>query len=212
MNFARLESREVTVKANESTPAAMIANLQELYFTPEEYLIWEEQQELKHEYIDGRVFAMTGGTLPHNKVNINLLVFLSNHPNLKGCTVFAADAKVGITEKGPFFYPDLAVTCNPSDQTAIKFIQHPCLIAEALSPSTEALDRGAKFMQYRKIESLREYLLIDPTQIAVDLFRLNSQGKWELTSYTTGSEIYLESLGLGVAIDLLYKNIEIESP
>jgi Uma2 family endonuclease len=190
----------------------MIANLQEFYLTPEEYFIWEDQQEFKHEYIDGRVFAMTGGTLPHNEVTLNLYAFLRNHPNLKNCKTFVADAKLGVSEKGPFFYPDLAVTCDSRDQKARRFIQYPCLIAEALSPSTEALDRGAKFMQYRKIGTLREYLLIDPTQIAVELFRLNAQGKWELTTYTTGAEIYLESLGVGVAIDLLYENIEIESP
>jgi len=188
----------------------MIATPQSFYLTPEEYFIWEEQQEFKHEYIDGEVFAMTGGTLPHNKVTLNLYSFLRAYLRLKKCTAFVADAKVGVSEAGPFFYPDLAVTCDPRDQTAVKFIQYPCLIAEAISPSTEGRDRGAKFAHYRKINTLQEYLLLDPTQINVELFRLNAQGKWELNSYGTGEEIYLESVGVGVAIDLLYEDINLK--
>ncbi|WP_414618917.1 Uma2 family endonuclease [Calothrix sp. CCY 0018] len=122
---------------------ATIPNYQ--YMTPQEYLDWEEKQPLKYEYIDGEVFAMTGGTLAHNDVALNLASALKNHVRGKGCKVQMADAKLGVSENGPYHYPDVMVSCNEKDKRATKVIYHPCLIVEVLSPSTEGIDRGKKF-------------------------------------------------------------------
>jgi len=188
----------------------MIANAQ-YFFSPEKYLEWEERQEIRYEYVNGEVYAMTGGTLPHSGIALNFGVLLKNHLRGRGCQVFNSDAKVGVKEKGPFFYPDVNVTCDPRDRTALKFVQHPCIIAEVLSPSTEAYDRGSKFAQYRRFESLKEYVLISSDSINVEIFRLNEKGKWELTPYGEGDEIELTSVDFKFSIDLLYEDINLVS-
>jgi Uma2 family endonuclease len=161
----------------------MIATPHPPLMTPQDYLVWEVQQPLRYEYIDGQVLAMTGGTLPHNSIALNLAAALKNHLRGKGCKVFMADAKVGISPEGPFHYPDVMVTCDRRDQTARQAVYYPCLIVEVLSPGTEHIDQGKKFRNYRRVDTLREYVLIDAETINVDCYRLNAQGKWELTTY-----------------------------
>lgn len=187
----------------------MIASTDKHNMTSTAYLDWEVQQELKYEYVNGEAYAMTGGTIPHNAIAINLIAALRNHLRGGPCRVLGSDAKVGITEQGPFFYPDVLVTCNERDRRAIKFVQSPCLVVEVLSQTTEAYDRGVKFGQYRRLESLREYVLISSEQISVDVFRLNERGKWELTPYGVGNTIQLASINFEFPIELLYEEVEL---
>jgi Uma2 family endonuclease len=182
--------------------------------TPQEYLAWEEQQPIKYEYINGHVFAMTGGTIPHNDIALNLASALKNHLRGKGCKVQMADAKLGVSQNGPFHYPDVMVTCDNRDLTARKVIYHPCLIVEVLSPGTEHIDQGKKFRHYRRIDTLKEYVLIETETMSVDCYRLNERGKWELTSYSveetnndTEMEIYLTSIDFRCPISLLYEDV-----
>ncbi|HBE21556.1 MAG TPA: hypothetical protein DEG17_00870 [Cyanobacteria bacterium UBA11149] len=193
----------------------MIAQRQPQLMTPEEYLEWEEKQPIKYEYINGEVFAMTGGILPHNSIAINLTSGLKNHLRGKDCKVFMADAKVGVSTKGPFHYPDVMVTCHPQDKKARKIIYHPCLIVEVLSPGTEGFDRGKKFQHYRQIDTLKEYVLIEADKINVECYRINEKGKWELTAYSleqptdngTEVEIHLTSVDFRCPISLLYEDV-----
>jgi Uma2 family endonuclease len=183
--------------------------------SPEEYLAWEVQQPIRYEYINGQIFAMTGGTLPHNSIALNLAAMLKTHLRGKGCKVFIADAKVGVSQQGPFYYPDVMVTCDSRDQTARQVIYHPCLIVEVLSPATERIDQGKKFRNYRRIDTLREYVLIDTETMHVDCYRLNQNDKWELTTYSledvplqeTDLEVYLTSVALRCPISLLYEDV-----
>jgi Uma2 family endonuclease len=193
----------------------MIAQLQPQFITPQEYLEWEEQQPIKYEYINGEVFAMTGGTLPHTSIALNLASGLKNHLRGKGCKVFMADAKIGVSQNGPFHYPDVMVSCDPQDQRARKVIYHPCLIVEVLSPGTEGFDRGQKFRHYRQIESLKEYVLIEADRMNVESYRINEKGKWELTAYcldattTDGTELEVDftSVDFRCPISLLYEDV-----
>ncbi|KAB8320987.1 Uma2 family endonuclease [Tolypothrix campylonemoides VB511288] len=193
----------------------MIAQPQPQFMAPQHYLEWEEQQPIKYEYINGEVFAMTGGTLPHNSIAINLTSALKNHLRGKGCKVFMADAKVGVSLQGPFHYPDVMVSCEPQDQRARQVIYHPCLIVEVLSPSTEAFDRGKKFRHYRRIDTLKEYILVETDKMNVECYRLNEKGKWELTSYSieettedgTELEVQLTSVDFRCPISLLYEDV-----
>lgn len=189
----------------------MVATPQPKYMTPQEYLDWEEQQPIKYEYINGEVYAMTGGTLAHNSIALNLASNLKTHVRGKGCKVFMADAKLGVSENGPFHYPDVMVTCDERDRNAKKVIYHPSIIVEVLSPSTESFDRGKKFQQYRRISTLREYVLISAEQLTVEVFRLNDRGIWELYTYTEGEEIYLNSVDFRCAIELLYEDVVLET-
>jgi Uma2 family endonuclease len=191
----------------------MIAQPKFQFMTPQEYLEWEEQQPIKYEYINGEVFAMTGGILPHNSIAVNLTSALKNHLRGKGCKVFMADAKVGVSQNGPFHYPDVMVSCDPQDQKARKVIYHPCLIVEVLSPGTEGFDRGKKFRHYRQIESLKEYVLIEADRMNVECYRINEKGKWELTAYsldetnTDEIEVELTSVDFRCPMSLLYEDV-----
>ncbi|QJB44991.1 Uma2 family endonuclease [Dolichospermum flos-aquae] len=185
----------------------MVANFEKSYMSPLEYLEWEEQQDIKYEYINGEVFAMTGGTIPHNDVAFNLASGLKNHLKGSKCRVNIADAKVGVSDTGPFTYPDVVVSCHPKDKKAIKFIQFPSLIVEVLSPSTEAYDRGGKFQLYRRIQTLQEYVLISADKIGLDCFRLNDRGLWELHPFVEGDNVHLVSVDFTFPLSLVYEDV-----
>ena len=138
----------------------MIANPQFQYMSPQEFLEWEKNQELRYEYIHGEVFAMTGGTKPHNRIAGNLYTAIDNFlaENDRDCEVFIADVKVQLSQSNSYHYPDVVVTCDERDKKSQNLIEHPCLIVEVLSPSTEAFDRGKKFTNYRQLNTLKEYV------------------------------------------------------
>jgi Uma2 family endonuclease len=119
--------------------------------TIEEYLAWEPLQELRYEYFNGEVFAMTGGTIHHNDMALNLYRNLYPHLRARGCRVNMLDIKVQVTPKSPYYYPDVIVSCDPQDQNARKCIQNSKIIAEVLSPGTASRDRGEKFTNYLKM-------------------------------------------------------------
>ncbi|EAZ91742.1 Uma2 family endonuclease [Crocosphaera chwakensis] len=175
--------------------------------TPKEYLEWEEKQPLKYQYMDGEVYAMTGVTIPHTEIAFNFASSLRNHLRGKGCKVLIADVKVQVSERGSYHYPDVVVSCDERDQKAFKFLQHPCLIIEVLSPSTEGFDRGKKFRNYRKIETLKEYVLVSADQQLIECFRINDNGVWELYSFSENEELTLESIQFNCPIELIYEDV-----
>ncbi|MGB3559078.1 MAG: Uma2 family endonuclease, partial [Geitlerinemataceae cyanobacterium] len=149
--------------------------------TAEEYLEWETKQELRYEYIDGEILAMTGGTLPHNSIALNFYTALRPHLRQRKCQAYVSDAKVKASQNSRYFYPDLVVTCDFDDLKARDFIEHPSIIVEVLSPSTESYDRGHKFKYYRQISSLQEYVLVDSEAISVEVY---SRGEGKLWLYS----------------------------
>ena len=196
----------------------MTAQAQPHFMTPEEYLAWEVEQPIKYEYIDGEVYAMTGGTLPHNDIAVNLTSLLRNFLRGSGCKVRMSDAKVKVAERGPYFYPDLVVSCDDRDRRATDAIQYPRLIVEVLSPSSAGFDRGDKFKFYRRIATLQEYVLVDVEKVAVDCYRKTSSGKWELTAYPEHAAdvehpiLELVSLNFQCPLVLLYEEVEFPNP
>jgi Uma2 family endonuclease len=175
--------------------------------TPAEYLEWEARQEFRHEYVDGEVYAMTGGSVNHGEIAANFITILRSNLQASGCRVLTSDVKVEVMASKSFLYPDISVTCNDRDRTATKFISNPCLIVEILSPSTEAYDRGDKFKLYRRSTSLQEYVLVDTNEISVDLYRRTQQNRWELISYVAGDSVELESINLTFPIERIFENI-----
>jgi Uma2 family endonuclease len=143
--------------------------------TAAEYLDWEPQQEQRYEYINGEIVAMTGGTVPHNDIAINLLTALLPQVRASGCRINMADVKLCVNETGLYYYPDLLVSCHPQDLNARKFIQFPKLIVEVLSPGTADKDRTDKFTDYQGIPTLQEYLLISSEKISADVAVLSLQ-------------------------------------
>ncbi len=185
----------------------MIAEPQFPRLTPQDYLAWEAEQAWRYAYVAGEVFAMTGGTIPHNQIALNLAAALKAHLRGRGCLVAIADVKVEISERGPYHYPDVMVSCDPRDRQALQFICHPSLIVEVLSPSTASYDRGDKFEHYRQLPALHEYLLIDSTQIAVTRYRRLAARHWDLHTYLADEAIELASVGWQVPVALLYEDV-----
>lgn len=177
--------------------------------TPQEYLEWEVQQPLRYEYLNGEVFAMAEGTLPHADIALNLASLL-REPLRGRCKVRNSDAKVGITDEGPFTYPDLSISWDERDRTARQFIRYPCVIIEVLSPSTEAYDRGGKFALYRRLSTLQEYVLVSSETKTVEIFRRDAVGEWRFIPYSEGDTIELMSLGITLSLNAIYEDVVLE--
>jgi Uma2 family endonuclease len=187
----------------------MVALPDRILMTADEYLAWEAGQQERHEYWDGEVVAMAGGTKKHNRVSFNSSKVLDAALTDRDCEVYITDVKVQVQANRKYFYPDVVVTCDERDQDT-QLVHYPCLIVEVLSPSTEAVDRGKKFTHYRRFTTLREYILIQPEQPIVEVFAKNTAGKWELAEYGMDDVIQLESIGCPIAVKDLYDRVKFE--
>lgn len=173
-----------------------------------EYLVQEAASEVKHDFIAGELFAMAGGTLEHGALAASLLRHLGNALESRPCRTFTSDVRVHVNSTGASFYPDVSVVCGkvespPSDDQALK---NPVVVVEVLSPSTEAYDRGAKAAHYRRLESLKEYVLVSQVEPRVEVQRLNERGIWELHFFGPGQRVELTSLGIALPVDAIYAN------
>ncbi len=177
--------------------------------TPEEYFIWEEKQLEKHEYIDGQIYAMSGGSKNHSLISVRLITLFSNHLEGKNCETTNSDLRVNIIDTTHYTYPDVSVTCDDLDKTTTQYITYPCLIVEVLSPSTEAYDRGGKFRMYRQNPRLQDYLLVSSTTIEMDLYHKNDAGEWIIINYQEGDTIELKSINLSFSIEQVYRNLDL---
>jgi len=162
---------------------------EKIILTAEQYLQGEETADFKHEYQDGEVWAMAGATDNHVTIAGNLFVLLKQHLKNTPCRTYISDMKVQVEKADAYFYPDVMVTCNPKDQANTLYKQHPLFIAEVLSPSTEAFDRGNKFNAYRQLDSLQTYWLIDAEAMRVDSFTRAQNDDWLLHSYIQTDEM-----------------------
>ena len=178
------------------------------FFDAQAYLAWEAEQSTKHEYHDGEVFAMAGASDAHVTVAGNVYMALRNHLRGSPCSVFISDMKLRVEEDNAFFYPDVFVTCAESDRGQSHSKSAPVLVVEVLSPATSAYDRGAKFAAYRKLPTLREYALIDPERLSLDLFRREGDSKrWVLHPIEAGGHVEWASVGLQVPLEALYEDV-----
>lgn len=186
----------------------MVISKDNLYISHENYLKGEEISPVRHEYIRGEVYAMSGGTQAHGIIALNLATLLRNHIRGTGCRAFVENMKVLIESADVYYYPDVTVTCDERDRNSSNsFIRYPSLIIEVLSDKTEAFDRGDKFADYRQIDTLQEYILISQKEVSVECFRRNSSGRWELYTYSKGEEVHLASVDFRAPIAALYEDI-----
>jgi Uma2 family endonuclease len=179
--------------------------------TPVEYLEWEAKQEFRHEYVDGEVYAMAGGTVNHGQIAVNFTTLLVNHLENSSCRILNSDVRVNIQAANSYLYPDVSVTCDERDRLATKYISHPRIVVEVLSPTTEAYDRGDKFNLYRRSSSLQEYVLVSTQAMSVDIYRRNFWDGWEIINYRIGDIVELESIDMTVAIERIFRGIIFES-
>jgi Uma2 family endonuclease len=178
------------------------------YISPEDYLEGERVSPIKHEYRRGQVYAMVGAKKPHIVIAGNLITLFNNHLDDTPCIVLNSDIKVRLEEADCYYYPDVAVTCDERDTNSIEdFILYPILVIEVLSPSTAAFDRGEKFADYQTSPSLREYVLINQSQMRVECFRLEESGNWVSQTYEQGSEVEFASIDFRCDIVSIYRKV-----
>ncbi|WP_232229386.1 Uma2 family endonuclease [Crinalium epipsammum] len=165
--------------------------------TVKEYLDGELVSDIRHEYIAGQVFAMAGASANHNLIAGNMYSRLRSHLRGSKCSTFMSDMKVRIQTADIFYYPDVLVSCDPKDTDDYCKTQ-PCLIIEVVSRSTATIDLREKLLNYRQIESLKEYILISQDRIKIEVYRQDDQGQWWLETLGKEDELQLESVGLRI--------------
>ena len=186
-----------------------------LAVTPAEYLEYERRSEQKHEYLSGRVYAMAGGSPKHNLICGNAARALGNRLRGRPCVVLTSGQHVFVEATQLGTYPDVTVLCCRAarNEDFPQSLINPSILVEVLSPSTEAYDRGAKFDHYRRIETLREYVLISTDRVAVDHYLREDDGTWRLTaSRGLESKLRLPTLDAVVPLSELYEKIELVAP
>lgn len=191
--------------------AVMVAHPTPPPMPVDEYLELEENSTIKHEYIDGHVYAMAGGTVDHGAIAVNAVAFLRSLLRGGPCRVYNSDVKVRL---GPrrFVYPDVSVSCDERDRAngRAKFISHPRLVIEVLSPTTADYDCGDKFEMYRAVASCEEYVLVNAEQPTVEVRTRQATGEWRRTIAGPGEEIVLPSVGLRVPLAVFYEEIDLQ--
>lgn len=186
-----------------------------LSMTAEAFLEWEQFQTEKHEYLDGLVYpvyAMVGARDAHVTVALNLASLFKAHLRGGPCRVYISDMKLRVEAANAYFYPDVFVTCNARDHADALCKRYPSLIVEVLSDSTAAYDRGEKFAIYRQLNSLQEYVLIDPVRFTVDCFRRDASDHWVLYPFAAGATVELSSVGFTAPLAALFEDVEPDAP
>lgn len=180
---------------------------EQIHLSAEEFLIWEEAQAEKHEFVAGEVFAMTGARQDHVLVSGNIYAALKQRLRGTPCRAYIADMKLHVNAADAFFYPDAMVSCHAEDKLAKQFLSHPTLIVEVLSESTADYDRGGKFVAYRKLDSLQEYLIVDIDNRRLECFRRTNDSDWLLHDYVGEVDCELTSLGFKLPLAEIFEDI-----
>jgi Uma2 family endonuclease len=179
--------------------------------TPEEYLARERKAEFRSEYFAGETFAMAGARLPHILVVANLVRRLGNQLESRPCQVLSNDMRVKVSPTGLYTYPDVVVVCGKpqfEDENEDTLL-NPTVLVEVLSESTEAYDRGRKFVHYRAIESLREYVLIAQDECRAERFERQPDNTWVLWSTDRMEEtLRLPAIGCELPLAEIYHKVE----
>ncbi|MGC8509051.1 MAG: Uma2 family endonuclease [Thiomonas sp.] len=191
----------------------MAANLQEpaSRMSVEDYLATEPLSEVKREYLDGMVVAMAGASDRHGLICTALTIALGPLARKAGCQLFVADMKVRVQAlRGTsFYYPDLVLSCDGQDRESPYYRRRPCLVIEVTSPSTERIDRLEKVFAYQQMPGLREYLIVDSANVAVDRYHRSggeAGEEWDLNRSTFGS-LRLDCLGADLSLAEVYADV-----
>ena len=182
------------------------------FYSIEEYLQMENEAVEKHEYYQGEIFAMSGAGNRHNIISINIIASLFNSLKGKSCQPFGSDMRIHIPQNTLFTYTDISIICgdivnaDEDENTAI----NPTVIFEILSPSPRNYDRGMKFMLYRAIPTLKEYILVEAETVHVEQFAINKEGLWQLKEFSSQEDqLTLESLDVMLLLKDVYERCKL---
>jgi Uma2 family endonuclease len=184
----------------------MAAELKPARISVEEYLELERAGEVKHEYVDGYMILMAGGSRNHSRLGVRALGALERRLQGGSCRAYNSDVRVWI--KGRYFYPDVTVSCDERDAGEGDDVRQPSVIFEVLSRRTEAYDRGDKFDLYQECRSLSEYVLVNMRRPEIQVYRRSDDG-WILRTFRAGENIELNALDLNIPVDEIYEGIEL---
>jgi Uma2 family endonuclease len=164
---------------------SVMSTVSQPYVTPEEYLARERRAESRSEYVDGRIYAMTGASEPHNLIALNVASELRARFRGRPCRVYASDMRVKVGETGMYTYPDVVAVCGQPrfEDAHVDTLLDPTVIVEVLSPSTERYDRGEEFAHYRRLASLQEHVLVAQDRVRVEHFARRGE-QWLLTEFS----------------------------
>jgi Uma2 family endonuclease len=177
----------------------------------QDYLRGELSSEIRHEYVDGEVYAMAGAGEAHNLIALNIASKLREFVRGGPCRVFISDMKLHVKTWKAYYYPDVMVTCDPADSQSY-FKEQPSLVVEVLSPGTESTDRREKMLAYRTLSSLREYVLIAADKRQVEIYRRDENDEWQLAVTNDGEFLSLESVACRLTLDEIYEDVRLDAP
>jgi len=180
----------------------------DVHMTVEVYLAYERTSEVKHEYVDGHVYAMAGGTLDHADIGTNVVLALRERLRGNACRVRNSDARVQVSATR-YFYPDASISCHPDDRGAVVAVRYPTVVLEVLSDSTREYDRGDKFGHYRSSPTLEEYVLVETERREVEVFRREADGAWVGHRYRDAEDIELASVDVRCPVAAFYEDIDL---
>lgn len=191
----------------------MVAESRPPLMTVDEYLAMERESVERHEYVDGRVMLMAGGTINHGVLSLRFGGQLMVALDTGSCRPCSSDVRVQLSEH-QYVYPDVSVTCDPRDQGDLDTIRFPVVIAEVLSPSTEAYDRGRKFDLNRECPTIQDYVLINSAYQQVEVYRRTPDDPWLFYVYGPEDVVELPSINVRIPVSTIYRgtDIPVEAP
>jgi Uma2 family endonuclease len=175
----------------------------------EEYLAFEDSSPIRHEYVDGELFAFAGGAWGHHEIASNIHAVLRPAARALGCRAALADIRLAIESERIYYYPDVMVTCEPlndSDRAATR----PVVLVEVLSDSTQRIDREAKLMVYRNIESLRHYLIVHQRERLVEWHQRSEHDGWQRTQLHRDDSLAIDELGVTLSLAEIYAGTDVQ--
>ena len=176
-------------------------------YSESDYLAYEAQSPVRHEYIAGEIFAMTGASIRHNVIAGNLFAELRTHLKGTPCRALIEGVKLRLRKEQSYFYPDVMVTCEDRLQeldSQQQIVEAPLVVIEILSPTTEATDRREKLRAYRTLPSLKEYLLVSQKQAQVEIYRRRGDIGWDIITYEPGDTVEIASLEIKLGMAEIY--------
>ena len=181
------------------------------YYTEEEYLSYEQAALTKHEYVDGQIYAMAGASENHNRLSMNLGFHLRLGARGGDCGVFVNDMKLRIPHSRSYYYPDVMLLCQRSNEDDDYYKHQPCFIAEVLSKSTKSTDRREKLLNYQKISSLHYYLMVDSTRKQIDYLQRDDSGDWQRATLEKDETLIIQckNYQATLSLELIYEDIKL---
>lgn len=180
-------------------------------YTVEEYLALERASETKHEFLNGRIYAMAGCSRQHDRIVVNVSGELRSRLRDTRCRPHSSDLRVKVQSGGLYTYPDVSVSCGEArfEDSDLDTLANPAAVFEVLSPSTEQYDRGLKFQLYQQLESIADIVFVAQTGVFVEHFRRGHEGHWDYKSYRSPDEqLDLANLSCVLPVGEIYRDVD----